>query len=106
MDVKDPVEYGKYVFRGECFEDQVVIAVTRDREDVRQLLQNADDNLAKVYWIYIREVQKAREERGETRSGCRLDLFLNRGALIAPENGRPFERHLRSICIFFARGGR
>ena len=43
-----PVMYCKYAFKGDFFDDQLVIAVTRDRDDVRQLLVNADDILTKV----------------------------------------------------------
>ncbi len=78
-----PVQYCKYAFKGDFFEDQLVIAVTRDREDVRQLLVQADDILTNVWHIYLREVRKGREERGATRSPHMSGLDLS-----SPQHGR------------------
>jgi hypothetical protein len=59
-----PVEYCMYAFKGDCFKDQLVIAVTRDRDDVRQLLEQADNILMTVWHLYMDEVRKSRKERG------------------------------------------
>jgi hypothetical protein len=67
MTIALPISYDKYAFKGEFFEDQLVIAVTRDRADVQALLNQADEILDRVFHIYLHEVQHARRERGETR---------------------------------------
>jgi hypothetical protein len=51
-----------YAFKGDCFKDQLVIAVTRDPDDVRQLLEQADNILMTVWRLYMDEVRKSRKD--------------------------------------------